>query len=71
MGQASLTWAFSEAAVRCLRANPAGQKSLARVEKTHGQGKVFTVLSHQLARAVNDMLKRHTAVEMRQLLNRP
>jgi transposase len=30
IGNASLTWAFSEAAVLCLRTNPAGQKSLAR-----------------------------------------
>jgi transposase len=45
-GHAYLTWAFSEAAVRFLRANPAGQKSLARLEKTHGQGKALTVLAH-------------------------
>ncbi len=30
IGQASLTWAFSEAAVLCLRTHPAGHKSLAR-----------------------------------------
>ena len=30
LGHASLTWAFSEAAVLCLRTHPAGHKSLAR-----------------------------------------
>jgi transposase len=30
IGNAYLQWAFSEAAVLCLRANPAGQRSLAR-----------------------------------------
>ena len=53
----------------CLRANPAGQTYLARVEKKPGQGKALTVLAHKLARAVSDMLKRHTAFEMRTFLN--
>src|ERR687884_365562 len=35
IGNAYLKWAFSEAAVLCLRANPAGQKYLARIEKKH------------------------------------
>jgi transposase len=52
VGHASLTWAFSEAAVLFLRSHPAGQQSLARLERTHGKGKALTVLAHQLARAV-------------------
>jgi transposase len=68
IGNASLQWAFSEAAVLFLRHNPAGQKSLARFEKKHGQGKALTVLAHKLARAVYDMLKRGTAVDMDQFL---
>jgi transposase len=55
LGTASLTWACSEAAVLCLRHNPAGQKSLARVEKTHGTRQALTVLAHKRARAVYDM----------------
>jgi transposase len=47
IGNAYLTWAFSEAAVLCLRHNPAGQKSLARFETTHGKGKALTVFAHQ------------------------
>jgi hypothetical protein len=58
MGHADLSWAFSEAAVLGWRANPAGQKSLTRVEKTHETGKALTVLAHQLARAVSSMFKR-------------
>jgi hypothetical protein len=52
-----------------LRAKPAGQKHLARLEKKHGKGKAFTVLAHKLARAVYDLLKRHTAFEIRTFLN--
>jgi len=52
IGQASLTWACSEAAGLLLRTHPAGQKSLARFETKHGQGKALTVLAQQLARAV-------------------
>jgi transposase len=55
MGHAYLTWAFSAAAVRCLRANPAGQQYLARVQKKHRKRKTLTVLAHQLARPVYDM----------------
>jgi transposase len=55
IGNAYLQWAFSEAAVLFLRDNPAGQKYLTRLEKTHGTGKALTVLAHKLARAVYDM----------------
>lgn len=64
MGNAYRKWAFSEAAVLFLRANPADQKSLTRLEKKHRKGKALTVLAHQLARAVYYMLKRHTALDM-------
>jgi transposase len=47
IGNAYLKWAFSEAAVLFLRANPAGQKYLARLEKKHGTGKALTVLAHK------------------------
>jgi transposase len=52
MGKASLKWAVSEAAVLFLRAKPAGQKSLARLEKNPSKGKALTVLAHTFARAV-------------------
>jgi transposase len=69
IGNAYLTWAFSEAAVLFLRANPAGQTYLARLEKTHGKGKALTVLAHKLARAVYYILKRHTAFDMHKFLS--
>jgi hypothetical protein len=47
MGQADLTWACSAAAVLCLRHNPGGQKSLARIARKHGKGNALTILAHQ------------------------
>ena len=68
IGNAHLTWAFSEAAVLFLRDNPAGQKYLARLEKKQDKGKAVTILAHKLARAVYDMLKRRRAFAMDQFL---
>jgi transposase len=68
LGHAYLQWAFSEAAVLFLRDNPAGQQYLARLEKQHGKGKALTMLAHQLARAVYDMLKRESAFDMHKFL---
>jgi transposase len=45
IGNAYLTWAFSEAAVLCRRNTPAGQTSLARVENTQGKGNALTLLA--------------------------
>jgi transposase len=70
MGNASLTWAFSEAAVLFLRDNPAGQKYLARLEKKHGKGKALTVLAHKLARAVYDRLNREVGFDLDTFLQR-
>src|ERR687887_377436 len=69
IGNTYLKWAFSEAAVLFLRANPAGQKYLSRLEKKHGKGKALTVLAHKLARAVYHMLKRNTAFDMHKFFN--
>jgi Transposase IS116/IS110/IS902 family/Transposase len=68
IGNAYLTWAFSEAAVLFLRHNQAGQKYLARLVKKHGKGKALTVLAHQWARAVYDMCKRDTAFDLDKFL---
>ena len=64
IGQAYLTWAFSEAAVLFLRNNPAGQTYLTRLAQKHGKGKALTILAHKLARAVYDMLKRDPACDL-------
>jgi transposase len=68
IGNASLKWAFSEAAVLFLRDNPAGQKSLTRLEKKHGQGKALTLLAQKLGRAVYYMVKRQKAFDMHKFL---
>lgn len=67
-GNASLQWAFSEAAGLCLRNHPAGQQSLARFEKQHGKGKALTVLAPTLARAVYALLKRRGVFDLATLL---
>jgi hypothetical protein len=59
-----LTWAFSEAAVLFLGDNPPGQKDYRRMEHTYGPGKALTVLAQKRARAVYDLFKRHTTVNM-------
>jgi Transposase IS116/IS110/IS902 family len=69
IGHASLTWAFSAAAVLFLRNNPQGQTCLARLEHKHGKGKALTVLAHKWARAVYDMLQRDTGFDMDKFLN--
>jgi transposase len=69
IGNAYLKWACSEAAVLCLRNNPAGQKYLTKLEKKHGKGKALTMLAHKLGRAVYDILTRQTAFDMRRFLS--
>jgi transposase len=69
IGNAHLKWAFSEAAVLFLRANPAGQKYLAKLEKKHGSGKALTLLGQKLGRTVYYMLQRQTAFDMGKFLN--
>src|SRR5262249_48240878 len=64
IGNAHLTWAFSEAATLFLRHHPQGQKLLARLEKKHDTGKALSMLAHQLGRAVYFMLKRKMACDM-------
>jgi transposase len=69
IGNAHLKWAFSEAAVLFLRANPAGQKYLSKLEKKHGSGKALTLLGQKLGRTVYYMLQRQTAFDMDKFLN--
>jgi transposase len=64
IGHAHLTWAFSEAAVLFLRANPTGQKYLNKLEKKHGSGKALTLLAPKLGRAVYYLLQRQAAFDL-------
>lgn len=68
IGNAHLTWAFSEAAVFFLRDNPAGQTLLTRWEKTHRTGNALTILAHPLARAVSYLRQRQTAFALETVL---
>ena len=70
IGNAHLKWAFSEAAVLCLRDHPAAQKYLARLEKKHDKGKALTILAQKLARAVYYMLKRKVAFDREKFFQR-
>jgi transposase len=70
MGNATLKWAFSEAAVLFLCNNPSAQADLARQAKIHGKGKALTMLAHKLGRAVYYMLQRGETFDMKRFLNR-
>jgi transposase len=68
MGNVHLKWAFSEAAALFLRANAAGQKYFARLEKKHGKGKALSVLAAKLGRAVYYMLLRGKPFDMQRFI---
>ena len=68
IGNAFLKWAFSEAAVLFLRANPEAQRHLNRLQRKHGKAKALSILAHRLARAVYHMLRRGTAFDQARFL---
>lgn len=57
IGNAYLKWAFSEAAVLFLRANPQAQAYVERLANKHGKGKALSILAHKLGRAVYHILR--------------
>jgi transposase len=63
IGNASLQWAFAEAAVVLLRDHPAGQQDRARLEKKHGTGTAVPGLAQPLGRAVYARLRRNTGCD--------
>jgi hypothetical protein len=64
IGQATRTWAFSDAAGLCWRDQPPGPNSRPRLAQTPGQGQALTLWAHHVARAVSFRFKRHTACAM-------
>ncbi len=68
IGNVHLKWAFSEAAVLFLRANPEGLKYKQRLERKHGKAKALSILAHKLGRAVYYMLLREKAFDMNKFL---
>jgi transposase len=69
IGNVHLKWAFSEASVLFLRANPAGQRYVDKLTSKHGKAKALSILAHKLGRAVYYMLQRDKAFDMKKFLN--
>jgi transposase len=68
IGNAHLTWAVSEAAVRFRTNNEPAQQYLAKLATRHGKGKALSILAHKLGRAVYFMLKQHVAFDQAKCL---
>jgi len=69
IGNVHLKWAFSEASVLFLRANPKGQRWVEKLSSKHGKAKALSILAHKLGRAVYYMLKRKQAFDMNKFFN--
>jgi len=70
IGNAHLKWAFSEAAVLCLKQSPDIKKYKARLVKKHGKAKALTILAHKIGRAVYYMFKRQEVFSIERFLNK-
>jgi len=68
IGNAHLKWAFSEAAVCFLHANPRGQNYRKRLRRRHGKGKSLSILAAKLGRATYFMLKQQRPFDMDRFL---
>jgi transposase len=68
IGNAHLKWAFSQAAVLCLKHNPPAHKYLATLATRHSKGKALSILAHKLGRAVYCMLKHQVAFDQAKFL---
>jgi transposase len=69
IGNAYLKWAFSEAAIMFLRANPQAQAWLQRMANKHNKARALTILAHKLGRAVYFMLERKTVFDQERFFN--
>jgi transposase len=68
IGNVHLRWAFAEAAILFLRQNPLGKAYFTTLEHKHGKATALTVLAHQLARAVYDLLTRAQAFDLQRFV---
>lgn len=72
MGQrailSNMKWAFLEAAVLFLRANPEAKAWVQVKTNKHNKAKALTLLAHKIARAVYAMLKHKTVFDQQCLL---
>lgn len=64
IGNVHLKWAFSEAAVLCLRASEEAKRFVQSQERRHGKGKAIGILAARLARAAYTMLNENRAFDM-------
>jgi transposase len=64
IGNVHLKWAFSEASVLFLRANPKGQQHLDKLSAKHGKAKALSILAHKLGRAVYYILTREKTFDL-------
>lgn len=69
IGNAYLKWAFSEAAILFLRANPQAQAWVQRMANKHNKARALTILAHKLGRAVYFMLERKTVFDQERFFN--
>lgn len=65
IGNVHLKWAFSEAAVLFLRANPPAQRLYQKLQARYGKAKALSILAHKLGRAVYFLLLREQTFERR------
>ena len=70
IGNVHLKWAFSEAVVLFLRANPDGQRYVERLAKKRGKGKALSILAAHLGRAAYAMLKRREPFDPGEVLGK-
>ena len=68
IGNPHLKWAFSEAAVLYLRANPGAQQLLQKFQKRMNKAKALSALAHKLGRAVFFMLKHEKVFDEKRFL---
>jgi len=68
IGNVHLKWAFSEAAALFLRANPAGQRYLAKLTKKHGKGKALSILAHKIGRTAYYIMTHKRNFDMNKFL---
>ena len=68
IGNVHLRWACAAAALLFFRQNQLGKEYFATLEHQHGKAQARTVLAHQIARAVYDLLTREHAFALQRFV---
>lgn len=69
IGNAYVTWAFSEAVVVFLRETREAQPYIRRLERKYGKDKAKGILAYRLGRTVYDMLTRRQLFDIDKFVN--